>query len=102
MNEGNSTRLADEDEIREVLGMHKCATSDYAAELAAQSALEAQMGLPTQPAVPTASSITGFYMESKTTMGSSGPYITAASQMAAASKPSLTISIIQPTTSVAL
>lgn len=102
VNEGNSTRLADEDEIREVLGMHKCATADCAAELAAQSALEARMGLPTQPAVPTASSITGFYVESETTMGSSSPYITAASQRAAASKPSLAVSIVQPTTSVAL
>lgn len=47
VNEGNSTRLANEDEIREVLGMHKCRTSDCAAELAALSAFAAEQGLPT-------------------------------------------------------
>lgn len=77
--EGNSTRLAAEDEIREVLGLHKCVTPDCAPELAALSAFEAEMGLPTQPAVPATSSLTRVYVESETTMDPSGPKATAAS-----------------------
>lgn len=95
-NDGNSTRLATEEEIREILGMKKCATPDCAAELEVVSAYEAQLGLPTHPVVPAASSLTNVYVESETTREPSLPVVTAG-VAAAASKPSAPVFMGQPT-----